>query len=423
MLKSRNMKLIFSILMIVLVVQLSPTSAAETNDGTWPVEVSEQIVLTHFAVDAHCGVDISAPIGADVFSVASGNVSWIGKLPNGAPCMSVTHENGLRTTYLPVIPDPKFFNWRAEKIIIEAGGFLGNLSQGDSSSPEPHLHLGLKGGHGQTEIYFDPLSVFDLKARPINEPSRTPFQSETAAAGLNQGKVFVPNASTKAAVPMPDTAGELPNAQSANEDCTGQLPTVVVSRQETAPDLDLTSAHLGIQLSLETVGHDQIIVSALNENPLEASSDSQAAVHAKTEIQPFSSRHHKPITDSAFTGRHDHQDWREQRFIKNMRQSDLRCTADLITIIAAKTVFAASAKVSTKSAPASQTTGFSTRTLLVIAIISACLAYIRQKKKSIIRQICLIKNEMKVARFFVRPPPMRELLPDRRLCFALFLSP
>lgn len=88
-------------------------------------------------IRAHCGSDIAASPGSRVTASASGRVSFAGHTPLGN-CVSIKHENGVKTTYLPL-----------EKITVSSGDSvqrgqtIGYVSAaGDGSSSGSHLHAG-----------------------------------------------------------------------------------------------------------------------------------------------------------------------------------------------------------------------------------------------------------------------------------------
>ncbi|MFJ9545356.1 M23 family metallopeptidase [Streptomyces erythrochromogenes] len=99
----------------------------------------------------HRGVDLAAPVGAEVRAVAAGRVHHAGQVA-GRGVLSLALPNGLRTTYEPVRP------LVAEGEEVAAGQVVAVLTEG-SHCPEPCLHWGLLSG----EAYLNPLT---LLARP-----------------------------------------------------------------------------------------------------------------------------------------------------------------------------------------------------------------------------------------------------------------
>ncbi|MER7729329.1 M23 family metallopeptidase [Streptomyces erythrochromogenes] len=99
----------------------------------------------------HRGVDLAAPVGAELRAVAAGRVHHAGQVA-GRGVLSLALPNGLRTTYEPVRP------LVAEGEEVAAGQVVAVLTEG-SHCPEPCLHWGLLSG----EAYLNPLA---LLARP-----------------------------------------------------------------------------------------------------------------------------------------------------------------------------------------------------------------------------------------------------------------
>ncbi|MEU9085808.1 M23 family metallopeptidase [Streptomyces sp. NPDC048357] len=95
----------------------------------------------------HRGVDLSAPVGAELRAVGPGRVHHAG-LVAGRGVLSLTLPNGLRTTYEPVRP------LVTEGEEVTAGQVVAVLTEG-SHCPRPCLHWGLLSG----ETYLNPLTL------------------------------------------------------------------------------------------------------------------------------------------------------------------------------------------------------------------------------------------------------------------------
>ncbi|MER5868154.1 M23 family metallopeptidase [Streptomyces sp. NPDC002044] len=95
----------------------------------------------------HRGVDLSAPVGAELRAVADGRVHYAGWVA-GRGVLSLVLANGLRTTYEPVRP------LVSEGGRVTAGQVVAVLTAG-SHCPAPCLHWGLLAG----ETYLNPLSL------------------------------------------------------------------------------------------------------------------------------------------------------------------------------------------------------------------------------------------------------------------------
>lgn len=95
----------------------------------------------------HRGVDLSAPVGAELRAVAAGRVHHAGPVA-GRGVLSIALPNGLRTTYEPVRP------LVSEGEQVMAGQVVALLTEG-SHCPVPCLHWGLLAG----EAYLNPLTL------------------------------------------------------------------------------------------------------------------------------------------------------------------------------------------------------------------------------------------------------------------------
>lgn len=93
----------------------------------------------------HRGIDIAAPAGTPVVASAAGTITWAGSIA-GVPMVTVTHADGLRTTYQPVSPVV------ATGAQVDAGQQIGVLLAGHAT--QDCLHLGLRRGNQ----YLDPLA-------------------------------------------------------------------------------------------------------------------------------------------------------------------------------------------------------------------------------------------------------------------------
>lgn len=86
----------------------------------------------------HCGIDISALAGSPVYAASDGIVSFAGFTPAGGMTVSIKHQSGIRTTYLPLTD---IIVSRGQK--VTKGQRIATLSSsGDKSSSKSHLHMG-----------------------------------------------------------------------------------------------------------------------------------------------------------------------------------------------------------------------------------------------------------------------------------------
>ncbi len=153
--KFRKIFIIF--LLITLSVFLLPqTGWGNETSFIWPVEGK---VITPFSLDSHRGIDIEASVGSSIVSAADGVIHWLGKTRWGEPCVSIQHNGGLRTTYMPIETTVK------KGQVIKQGEAIGLLSNtGGFSSPLPHLHFGVKVEpyRSNGKDYLDPLTLLPV---------------------------------------------------------------------------------------------------------------------------------------------------------------------------------------------------------------------------------------------------------------------
>ncbi|MFF3961143.1 murein hydrolase activator EnvC family protein [Streptomyces griseorubiginosus] len=136
---------------------LTPT-ATDTSvpaiGRTWPVGV-RPAVLRGWEPPAtvygrgHRGVDLAAPAGAPVRTVAAGRVSFAGRVAGkGVVSVELTGTD-LRTTYEPVTASVE------KGAEVEAGEVVGTVAPTGSHCTTTCVHWGLRRG----ETYLDPLSL------------------------------------------------------------------------------------------------------------------------------------------------------------------------------------------------------------------------------------------------------------------------
>lgn len=157
----------------------------------------------------HRGIDLTAVEGSTVLAPASGTVGFAGPVPadGGGTCIAVTLEmpDGLRISMMPL----------ADACVsaggtVNAGEQLGTLAaSGDDSSPNVHLHLGLRRG----DTYLDPASLL-----PVIEQTSQAVPSSVSAEAVPpaspSGGSPVPQARPApqlAAAPIVGAAVSLPN--------------------------------------------------------------------------------------------------------------------------------------------------------------------------------------------------------------------
>ena len=146
-----------SFLALVLAGALVSPSAPVPERWSWPVgDGARPLLVSPFDAPeeqwgpGHRGIDLSTTKGGDVTAVAGGVVSHRGRIA-GRGTLSITHADGVRSTYEPVdsklsVGDPV----RRGRVIGTVGDEPGHCS------PDACLHLGAKRGTG----YLDPLLFF-----------------------------------------------------------------------------------------------------------------------------------------------------------------------------------------------------------------------------------------------------------------------
>lgn len=131
----------------------------------WPPPV----VLTPFAAPddpfgpGHRGVDLAGAVGQAVVAARGGTVVFAGPIA-GLGVVSVQHDDGLRTTYEPVVPTVR------AGALVAAGDILGRLTAGHRGCPSTCLHWGvLRDRHD----YVDPLVLLlppHVRLLPVPQP-------------------------------------------------------------------------------------------------------------------------------------------------------------------------------------------------------------------------------------------------------------
>jgi len=115
----------------------------------WPCN-SRRISGYRFTPPAHNGLDIGAPLGAPIWSIASGVVSAVVHSNVGyGNRVEITHDNGAWSLYSHL---SKIYVWSGKRVgqgfTIGASGSVGNSSG-------PHLHIEIK----YNGVYVDPAQV------------------------------------------------------------------------------------------------------------------------------------------------------------------------------------------------------------------------------------------------------------------------
>lgn len=128
------------------------TRAAEDARWTWPL-LGPEVVMSRFDgppkpwLPGHRGVDLAGFEGAPVRAVADGMVSYQGVI-NGVGVVSVLHDDGVLSTYQPVLGGLPLGS------PVPQGGLIGTLgAAGSHCWPLSCLHLGAR----IQKTYIDPM--------------------------------------------------------------------------------------------------------------------------------------------------------------------------------------------------------------------------------------------------------------------------
>jgi murein DD-endopeptidase MepM/ murein hydrolase activator NlpD len=97
----------------------------------------------------HRGIDLATTDGAVVRAVAAGTVTHVGVIA-GRPTVTVTHPDGIRSTYEPVSPAV-----RTGQVVTAGQGLGAVVPDGSHCAPRSCLHLGALRG----DTYLDPLRL------------------------------------------------------------------------------------------------------------------------------------------------------------------------------------------------------------------------------------------------------------------------
>ncbi|MGW6499168.1 peptidoglycan DD-metalloendopeptidase family protein [Nonomuraea angiospora] len=129
----------------------APPARASPSTWRWPLDGHPR-VLRRFTpppepwLAGHRGIDLAAPPSTPVLAAGPGTVRFAGPVA-GKGVVTVEHESGLRTTYLPVKASVR----RGQP--VAPGSTLGFVEASPGHCPESCLHWGLRRG----THYLDPL--------------------------------------------------------------------------------------------------------------------------------------------------------------------------------------------------------------------------------------------------------------------------
>ncbi len=112
----------------------------------------------------HRGIDIGAPMGADVRAPVTGIVSFVGQLPHEGRCLTIRTEGGYSITLVHLGSIAL-----GAGTAVDEGEVVGTIGpSGEPEGPEPYVHLGIR-LTADPNGYVDPLSLLPARA-PASEP-------------------------------------------------------------------------------------------------------------------------------------------------------------------------------------------------------------------------------------------------------------
>ncbi len=167
---SRAARVSICIVLLLSLAAVLPREAQAAESWAWPVEGE---VLTAYrngddpyAAGQHRGIDIGAPVGADVHAATAGTVTFAGTAGSSGLTVSVRTADGrFDTAYLHLDSiDVKAGD------AIEAGDVLGSVgTSGRRSVEAPHVHFGVRDA-GERHAYHDPLLFLSTPGAPVEPP-------------------------------------------------------------------------------------------------------------------------------------------------------------------------------------------------------------------------------------------------------------
>ena len=220
-------------LVLALVV---PAPAHGSGGWPWPLDGARltgygtRYVSSQGVTCTHGGIDIAAAAGVPVSACTPGEVAFSGPVPAGegarAWAVTILTADGLRITYLPL---ERTSVLKGE--VVAAGAVLGTVAgSGDSSSPGPHLHLGVRRG----EVRLDPLALLGAGSEEVRVapegPSNVPMTADPGRIGAPSSAPVA--LSRPASVPLRSPASRrasVPAVGAASRGVSGQLPALFPS--------------------------------------------------------------------------------------------------------------------------------------------------------------------------------------------------
>ncbi len=150
----------------------------------WPVQgtVINEFGYAAYQKGGHRGIDIEISKGESVKAAAAGRVYWTGVGPEGAG-VGIEHEQGIRTTYMPVNRSVRMAQ------AVGQGDIIGKVagSSDRSSTRRPHLHFAVKKSPYGEKDYLDPRGLLPppTEQSASGEPNPHPASSKLISSNQN----------------------------------------------------------------------------------------------------------------------------------------------------------------------------------------------------------------------------------------------
>ncbi|MGP3954742.1 M23 family metallopeptidase [Nonomuraea sp. 3N208] len=184
--KSRTAAVVATILAAAILPLTAPPARASPPTWRWPLDGHPRI-LRRFApppepwLAGHRGIDLAAPATTPVLAAGRGTVRFAGPVA-GKGVVTIDHEGGLRTTYLPVAASVK----RGES--VTPGTELGVIEAPGDHCPESCLHWGLL----RETRYLNPLILLGqgpIRLLPYWSPRLPPATTTPPPPQINKSPV------------------------------------------------------------------------------------------------------------------------------------------------------------------------------------------------------------------------------------------
>ncbi|MGN9838713.1 murein hydrolase activator EnvC family protein [Nonomuraea sp. H19] len=205
----------------------APAASASPAGWRWPLDGHPRVIRRYAPppepwLAGHRGIDLAAPAATPVLAAGPGTVRFAGPVA-GTGVVTIEHQGGLRTTYLPVAASVR----RGQP--VEPGAELGVVEASKAHCRQSCLHWGLL----REDRYLDPLIL--LGHAPIR---LLPFWPANPSGGTAAAlTALLPGPTARPKIPSPASAALA--AAPEDEDTAGPAP-IATSRQThrpTSPEL------------------------------------------------------------------------------------------------------------------------------------------------------------------------------------------